>query len=74
MVKKKERTPEEIDFLVKCFNEDYDTQLGEHFINFYIKGEKFDFNAFRSKEEWDKYNEEVEFFMKKDKERREKNK
>ncbi|MFJ7680356.1 hypothetical protein ACIQXQ_20215 [Peribacillus sp. NPDC097198] len=37
-------------------------QLSEHFINFVIKKKKFDFNAFKTQEEVDAYQIELEEF------------
>lgn len=44
--------------------ESNEKQMSEHFINFVIKGEKFDFNAFKTQEEFTRYQEELEAFLK----------
>ena len=60
--KKPEFTPAQLEFIVEQFNKDFNTQFGEHFINFVIKGEGFDFDVFENQEEWDKYIEDMEIF------------
>ena len=57
--KKRELTTEEI---VAIFNAEHGRQFGEHFIHFVIKGNKFDFNAFRSQDEFDQYLKDMEIF------------
>jgi hypothetical protein len=39
-------------------------QYSEHFINFVIKGKEFDFDAFKTQEEFDKYEEELIQYIK----------
>ena len=60
--KKPEFTPAQLEFIVEQFNKDFNTQFGEHFINFVIKQEKFDFNEFGSQEEFDRYLKDMEIF------------
>lgn len=60
--KKQEFTQAQLEFIVKQFNKDFNTQFGEHFINSYIKGEGFDFDVFETQEEWEKYIEDVNTF------------
>lgn len=60
--KKQEFTPAQLEFIVEQFNKDFNTQFGEHFIHFVIKGNKFDFNAFGSQDEFDQYLKDMEIF------------
>ncbi|MFJ7940925.1 hypothetical protein ACIQYG_20860 [Peribacillus sp. NPDC096622] len=46
------------------YAESNEKQMSEHFINFVIKGEKFDFNAFKTQEEFTRYQVELEEFLK----------
>lgn len=59
MEEKRELTTEEI---VAFFNAEHGRRFGEHFINFVIKREKFDFNAFGSQDEFDQYLKDMEIF------------
>lgn len=40
--------------------------MSEHFINFIIKDQPFNFDAFKSTEEYDRYKEEVKEFCKRE--------
>jgi len=42
-------------------------QMSEQFIKFIINKEKFDFNAFKTREEYDNYQEELNKFLKENK-------
>ncbi|MEX3625081.1 hypothetical protein [Viridibacillus arvi] len=38
-------------------------QMSKHFTNFILKGEKFDFNSFKTQEEFDAYEKEVKEYL-----------
>lgn len=43
--------------------EDCNKRYSEHFINFILKGKKFDFDDFKSQEELEEYQKEVEEYL-----------
>ena len=49
---------------IKYICEKYNRQFGEHFINFSLRGHKFDFNAFKTQEELDDYLADMDYFEK----------
>lgn len=60
---KKEKPFSEED--IKLLEEDYGKPFSEHFINFILKQKKFDFNAFKTKEEFDDFKKEKDEFFRK---------
>lgn len=48
---------------IKFLCEKYERNFSEHFINFAFRGHKFDFNVFKTQEEWDTYRKDAEYFQ-----------
>ena len=62
---KKKREDEITEQIIKLFKDENDKPFSEHFINFQIKRQKFDFNAFKTQKEFDDYVKELEDFTRK---------
>ena len=65
MAKKKGREVSEE--IIKMLDIENGKPFSKHFINFYIKGNGFDFDAFETQEEFEDFKRELDEFMEKNK-------